>query len=459
LIQRPEVDSEQIGCTGNSGGGTMTSYLMAFDARIKAAAPSCYLTTLERLFDTIGPQDAEQNFAGQAALGIDHADYIHLHAPQPTLMCVATRDFFDNDGAWTTFREAKQFYSMLGHSERMNIIDYDDEHGFSKPRRVAAMRFMRRWLLGKDDNPDEGEMTLSSDAELQCTKSGDVLLEFPEGVSATDLTRLRAESLGPQRDGLWRGSKEEGLSAARRLSGFRPSRDVPSGTVSDSIPADDQEGFGWRGEIEKLVLRRKGEVVMPALLFRPMEVSGRRPAVVYASGSGKVDATDPAGRCVQLAREGHTVLAIDVRGIGEAQASIERRRDGYFGSDFETCLLALHLNRPLLGQRAEDMQAAINYLLARDDVDPEHLQLVGTGKCGPAAIHLAAFDDRVTTLTVVSSIESWMDVVNEPLGVDQLTNVVPSALEYYDLPNLVESIRPRSVVIEAPVDPRGQPKR
>ena len=33
---------------------------------IVAAAPSCYITSLERLFATIGPQDAEQNITGPA---------------------------------------------------------------------------------------------------------------------------------------------------------------------------------------------------------------------------------------------------------------------------------------------------------------------------------------------------------------------------------------------------------
>ncbi|MFH1717258.1 MAG: acetylxylan esterase, partial [Planctomycetota bacterium] len=78
LQSRPEVDPARIGCTGNSGGGTQTSYLMALDERIVAAAPSCYITGFERLLDTIGPQDAEQNIYGQIAFGRDHADYLMM---------------------------------------------------------------------------------------------------------------------------------------------------------------------------------------------------------------------------------------------------------------------------------------------------------------------------------------------------------------------------------------------
>ena len=160
LAGRPEIDPKRLGCTGNSGGGTLTSYLMALDDRIAAAAPSCYITSLERLFATIGPQDAEQNITGQVAFGMEHADYLTLRAPRPTLILAATRDFFDIQGTWTTFREAKRVYGLLGHGERVDLFESDTTHGFPKGQREAMLRWMRRWLLGKDDAATEAELPL-----------------------------------------------------------------------------------------------------------------------------------------------------------------------------------------------------------------------------------------------------------------------------------------------------------
>ncbi|MCC6510083.1 MAG: alpha/beta hydrolase, partial [Pirellulaceae bacterium] len=57
LQGRPDILADKIGCTGNSGGGTETAYLMALDDRILAAAPGCYLTTFKKLIETKGPQD------------------------------------------------------------------------------------------------------------------------------------------------------------------------------------------------------------------------------------------------------------------------------------------------------------------------------------------------------------------------------------------------------------------
>ena len=41
LVSRPEVDPNLIGCTGCSGGGMMTTYLLPFEPRITVAVPAC----------------------------------------------------------------------------------------------------------------------------------------------------------------------------------------------------------------------------------------------------------------------------------------------------------------------------------------------------------------------------------------------------------------------------------
>ncbi len=198
LASRPEIDPKRLGCTGNSGGGTETAYLMALDDRIVAAAPSCYITSLERLFATIGPQDAEQNITGQVALGIEHADFVTMRAPKPTLLSVGTRDFFDIQGSWDTFREVKRIYGTLRMGERVDLFESDEPHGFTAPRRESCMRWMRRWLLGKDDAAVEADFLIASDRDLQCTETGQVLTSF-HGTSAFDLNAERAAELDRNR--------------------------------------------------------------------------------------------------------------------------------------------------------------------------------------------------------------------------------------------------------------------
>ena len=447
LVSRPEVDPERIGCTGNSGGGTLTSYLMATDDRILAAAPSCYLTSLSRLFQTIGPQDGEQNITAQVALGIDHADYVTMRAPKPTLIVTATHDFFCIDGSWDSFREAKRLYGILGFGERVDLFEYPDKHGFSQPRREAALRWMRRWLQGIDDAPTESELTLQTDEALQVTESGQVVKDFG-GRTVWDLSRERAEALAKDREAFWRdGSKADCLAEVRRLAGIRPMVAQPTIRHAGSVS---REGY----TIDRIRIEREGEPPVPALLFLPTVREGKLPAVLYVDGRGKQHGAGPGGPIETLVRGGRVVLAIDIRGSGETAPAKPRQ---IHRNEYKLSYLAIHLGRPLPGQRTEDILAALQVLQSREDIDPERIRLVGIERGGPVVLHAAALEERFSEVVVEEAIGSWMDVVATPLAEQQLEQIVPHALQRYDLPDLVQAIAPRPVEVLRPVDPTGKP--
>ena len=449
LASRPEVDPKRLGCTGNSGGGTMTSYLMATDDRILAAAPSCYITSLGHLFHTIGPQDGEQNITAQVALGIDHADYVTLRAPKPTLILTATHDFFDIDGSWTSFREAKRLYGILGHGERVDLFEYPDKHGFSRPRREAALRWMRRWLLGIDGAATEPDLTLRKDADLQVTACGQVVKELG-GVTVWDLNMNRAKALAKDRAAFWKDHpKKACLAEVRRLAAVRKLEAAPKTTTVGTVARDGCT-------IEKIRIERDAEPVVPALLFLPAKREGKMPAVLYVDARGKGAEAKPGGAVDALVKEGRAVLTIDVRGFGETTPSKPKR---YWSNEYPIAYLGVHVGRPLLGQRTEDVLAALDVLAAREEIDASRIRLIGRGGAGPIALHAAALDGRFAEVFVEQSIDSWMDVVATPLCKHQLGHVVPGALERYDLPDLVRAIAPRPVTIRNPLDATGEPKQ
>ncbi|MBM4017000.1 MAG: hypothetical protein FJ288_01520 [Planctomycetes bacterium] len=448
LISRPEVDSNRIGCTGNSGGGTMTSYLMALDERISAAAPSCYLTTLERLFATIGPQDGEQNIPGQVARGLDHPDYILAHAPDPVIILAATKDFFDIGGTWETMREAKRLYTILGHGERVDICEAPGPHGFARTQRTASLRWMRRWLLGIDDAPVEPALPVSTDAELRVTQTGHVVPEL-KGRTAWDLNLDEARRLVPERAAFWRGRpRAECLAEVRRLAGVRPGLARPVITSTGTLR---REGY----TIEKLVLQRPDEPPVPALFFLPEPRVGPLPAVLYVDSRGKAADAGRGGPIETLVRSGRAVLSIDCRGFGDTSPVTPK---GYWNKEYTIAFLGFHLDRPLLGQRVEDTLTALGVLASRPEVDGGKLSIVGAEAGGVIALHAAAIDERLREVATERSIESWMDVVATPLSKEQLQHIVPGALARYDLPDLVRSIAPRPVSVRSPVDPTGKPK-
>src|SRR5438874_5808174 len=61
LVSRPEVDPERLGAAGCSGGGALTTFIGALDARLKAVIPSCFPNSYRLLFAGPDP-DSEMSW-------------------------------------------------------------------------------------------------------------------------------------------------------------------------------------------------------------------------------------------------------------------------------------------------------------------------------------------------------------------------------------------------------------
>jgi dienelactone hydrolase/pimeloyl-ACP methyl ester carboxylesterase len=442
LASRPEIDATKLGCTGNSGGGTMTAYLMALDDRIACAVPSCYITSLERLIATIGPQDAEQNITGQIAFGMDHADYLEMRAPRPTLMCVATQDFFDINGAWATFREASLFYSKVGHGERIALFEFNDKHGFSRPRRQAAMRWLRRWLVGVDDAPLEREAAIFTDAELRCTRSGQVLEDF-HGISCFQLNAKTADALAPDRAKFPSRSDADRQREVRRLLAL-PEKIVPAKVLQQKI-----HHLEDRLSTHKVVFETEPDILVPGLRFKHLQPKG--PLIVYLPERG-LPADGKLPKELDALYQNHQeVLVLDLRGLGETAPAAWPAKMPAFGVDFKESFLGVLLDRPLLGQRVLDLLAVLR-ATGRDEV-----HVFADGLTGPVALHAAALEPSIRQVTLDHALASWSNVAHTPVTVNQLSSVVPNVLKSYDLPELAATLAPRPVTIRAPLDAALRP--
>jgi len=447
LAGRPEVDPKRLGCTGNSGGGTLTSYLMALDERILAAAPSCYLTTLGRLLHTIGPQDAEQNIFGQVALGLDHADYILMRAPRPTLLCTATRDFFDISGAWDTFRQAKRCYTAMGFAERVDLIETEAEHGFSGPLRTAATRWMRRWLQGIDDAITESPSPVLSDKEALCTPDGQVM-RLAGARSVYDINRDFEAQLAAARKGMWgRNGPQKMLDEVRRVTGIRRLSALAE-PAWEKVGSIARPGF----RIDKLVLRPEPGIWLPALAFVPETPCGD--ATLYLHASGKQVDAGPGGPIEKLVKAGQVVLAVDLRGLGETQKTGKSSYSNYLGAEWQESFLAYLLGKSYLAGRAEDTLACARFLAVYSKGDrPHRVHLLAIGLTGPPALHAAALEPQCfASVTLKHCLPSWSEVVRTPLAKNQLVNVVHGALAVYDLPDLLATLPKGKVAAIEPVD-------
>jgi dienelactone hydrolase len=446
LQSRPEVDPKRIGCTGNSGGGTQTSYLMALDDRIVAAAPSCYITGFEALLSTIGPQDAEQDIFGQLAFGMDHADYLMMRSPTAILICAATQDFFDIQGTWNTFRYAKRLYTRLGVAERVSLLENDATHNYNKTQREGVARWMSRWLLGVEKAIVEPNIALLSKEEARCTPDGQVM-RLAGARSTYDLNRDFEKEQAARRKRLWSTTPQaDRFAQVRRLAGVRPLAELPEPKL-EMGDAVDREGF----RVEKAVVTVEEGLRLPGLVFYPQgEPIGN--VVLYVHEGGKEADAGPGGPIEKLLQAGRAVAAVDVRGTGETQAKGGWGGD-LFGSDARDVLTAYLLGRSYVGMRAEDILICARILRERS-YGP--VDLVAVGHVCVPALHAAALEPELFgSVRLVRGLVSWADIIERGQSRNQLANVVHGVLCEYDLPDLAKTLGNR-LTIEKPVNSRGQ---
>jgi len=119
LVSRKDVDPARIGVTGWSGGGQVTTYISAFDDRVKVSIPCSGSIINRRLLETKGIQDAESFFIGGLANGITFEDLIEVRAPKPTLMTFTSRDeYLTMQSQQEAYLEAKAAYRAFGNEDK-----------------------------------------------------------------------------------------------------------------------------------------------------------------------------------------------------------------------------------------------------------------------------------------------------------------------------------------------------
>ncbi len=396
LAARPEIDAQRLGCMGNSGGGTLTTYISALDERVAASSPSCYISTLQHVCAKMGPQDAEQNLFGQLAFGLEHSGWLLLRATKPTCVCAAQKDMFPIQGTYQTRDEVRAVYARLGAAERFALAEYDGPHAWAEPLRVSAVRWMNRWLRQGDDIeiPPERETGLGTNEV--CVTEGGQVLKLPGARSVYDLMRDEAARLAAVRAAAGAKPLRESV---RCLAGIRALGAIPASAADVR-----EEAVAGGVAMRRVTFRPAGGVAVPAVLFLPEKPQGL-PALVV-DGLGK---TNAAARVAALAREGRAVLAADLSGFGETYGGAHT----FYGAanlDEGPAVMAYLLGRSLVGMRAEDLLMAARWLSSTCGAPA--VELCAAGWAVTPALHAAAAEPQLfAKVSLADEPLAWEEVV------------------------------------------------
>ena len=124
-----KVDTKNICCMGNSGGGTATIYVAALEDRIKLAMPSCAMCTYK---DSIGAMShCSCNYVPNIALHFEMSDLLAMACPKYYIQVSGKDDrIFPIDAATDVFNKGKKAYAVNNFEDRCTLVIGHEGHRF-----------------------------------------------------------------------------------------------------------------------------------------------------------------------------------------------------------------------------------------------------------------------------------------------------------------------------------------
>jgi hypothetical protein len=167
-----------------------------------------------------------------------------------------------------------------------------------------------------------------------------------------------------------------------------------------------------------------------------------------AARGGPIDALVQAGR---------TVLAVDVRGIGETYDKEGKFYHEDFGAAGQQYMTAYLLGKSYVGMRAADLLVAARWLRNRTAEAGQAVDLIAIGHVGVPALHAAVAEPNLfDNVRIERTLACWSSLIENRAHKRQLVNLVHGALAAYDLPDLQAALGDRLTVV-SPLDPLGKP--
>lgn len=439
LLTRPEVDPKHIGVTGNSGGGTQTTWLAALDDRWTMAAPACFVTTFRRNADNELPADTEQCPPKVLSLGLDHSDFIACLAPRPVILLTQEKDFFDVRGGQVAYERLKKLYTLLGKPENIQLQIGPDPHGFTQANREAMYRFFNK-ITGVSNAQTEPALVIEKDEVLWCSPQGDVAHLGSHGLAA--LTAEQAKSLGKQTRSITAGALPGAVRELLKLP-LAP-LPVPDYRILRSTGSRKYLSKGYtcyavqtEPEIEVIVTRLTDEA---GFISRPPQ--GIKNAVLYISHRSADEdlRTEPLVAELIKGQPDAAFYACDVRGIGDSQPNTcggASQFDSPYGNHYFYAAHGLMLDRPLLGQRTQDVLSVIQWLV---DQGHQQIHLAGRGWGALPAAFAALLSDSAQQVTLKNALSSYAEVAQDADYQWPYALLLPGVLKQMDLPEVYAAL-------------------
>jgi dienelactone hydrolase len=454
LLTRPEVDKKHLGVTGNSGGGTMTTWLCGVEHRWTMAAPACFVTTFRRNAENELPADTEQCPPKALALGLDHSDFLAALAPAPVIILGKEKDYFDARGVEESYRRLKQLYTLLGAEDNIAHFIGPTYHGYTQENREAMYRWFNR-VTAISDAQTEPALEIEKDETIQCTPKGQVSELGSRTVFS--FTKEKAEQLRKQR------KQPAGDAVAKAIAGvlkLPESVGVPEYRILRPIGG---RKYPKKAAVVYAVETEPGIHALVTLLQDESRYSrppreGKRAVLYVSHQSADAELRDePLVKELLEAEPAVPFFACDVRGIGDSQpdtCGVNQYRQPY-GSDYFGAAHSLMLDDAMPAQRTRDVLGVLEWLA---DSGYEEVHLAAKGWGAIPATFAAVVSGRVAQVTLKNALISYSSVAESEDYVWPLSSFVWDILATVDLSDCYAWLKEKKQLRQvAPCGPSDAP--
>lgn len=419
LATRSEIDLERIGITGRSGGGTQSAMIAAYDDRIYAAAPECYITNFKRLVESIGPQDAEQNPYRAITKGFDHPDFLHLRAPKPSLIVTTTNDFFSQQGARETYHESLLSYSAFGATENLSFTEDFGGHESTQKNREAVYAFFQKHLNNPGDSTDL-EVTRYAPEDLWVTPTGQLQSSI-RGLTTFELNRKISKEAPVNREDL--------KDVVSQISGYDPDTIVVNPVYTGQSR---QNGF----VLDAYFLENE-DYALPVNIIRNPEYRLNK-TLIWIPEKGKASILENP-LLEKLMNVGYTIVSLDLPGIGELHDP-DFSGDGFIQKiPFNYTFGAHMVGKSIPGIYAQTLSRVVNFV--KESIAPGTLNVLVEGNLNVALLHYTVFDNPFQSIIQINPLKSAYDLTQDKeYSPQDAWAIAPGSLPHYDIPTLKSTL-------------------
>lgn len=440
LLSRPEADPARVGVTGNSGGGTMTTYLNAFDERFTMAAPSCFITTYLHNLENELPADSEQIPPNIIKFGLDLADFFIARIPRPVILLGQNNDYFDRRGLIKAYREIKRLYALAGAEKNVELYIGPRGHGYFRENREAMYAFFNKHA-GISASPKEIRVAAEPRRCLRASPRGQVYKMG--GRRVFDFTRATAAAVNKRRGKIGAAALNRNI---RQILGITENRNVPYYRVlrtrwKDVRKYEFDSSFAVETEPGiQAILHVYG--TKEQHFFHIPKMSAARLYIPHVSSREDISAG-------HVSMSAEPLLALDVRGIGQTKALTCADEDFFtpYGSDYFYASYALMMGKSYLGRRVHDLLSVLN-LLRSEGFSGIHL--IGRGLGALTATFAACLHPLVKKVTLKNTLLSYYELTQAPVQSWPFSAMPVEVLRHFDLPDCYRALASRQLTLVLP---------